>query len=66
VTKFEDLPHECKRYFRLENLMHEEKVNIIGVQETHTVSEEYIRRRGTMPGYVFIEVIYNSVHGIAT
>jgi exonuclease III len=43
--------------------MREEKEDFIAVQETHT--EKNLRRKGTMPGYVFIEIIHSSFHGIA-
>jgi exonuclease III len=35
----------------LAHLMHDEDIDIVTVQETHTESEEDLRRRETIPGY---------------
>jgi hypothetical protein len=40
--------------------MREEKEDIIAVQETHAVSEENLRRRGTMSRYVFIAAAFTA------
>jgi Endonuclease-reverse transcriptase len=50
----------------LARLMREEDIDIIAVQETHTASEESLRRRGSIQGYTLIDAIYSNVHGIAT
>jgi exonuclease III len=41
-------------------------VDVIAVQETHATSEDNLRRRGNMPGYLLIGGVHSNVHGFAT
>jgi hypothetical protein len=58
------LPFFKSEYFA--SLMHDEDIDIVTVQETHTGSEENLRKRGTIPGKTLIGAFYSNVHGIAT
>ncbi|XP_055714426.1 uncharacterized protein LOC129808680 [Phlebotomus papatasi] len=50
----------------LARLMRDERVDIITIQETHTISDENLRSRGSIPGYVLVDAIHSAVHGVAT
>uniref|UniRef100_A0A1B0D7V9 Uncharacterized protein n=1 Tax=Phlebotomus papatasi TaxID=29031 RepID=A0A1B0D7V9_PHLPP len=51
----------------LARLMRDERVDIIAIQETHTISDENLRSRGSIPGYVLVDAIHSAVHhGVAT
>jgi exonuclease III len=45
----------------LARLILEEKVDVIAVQETHTASEESLRKRGNLTGFGHITVNYASL-----
>jgi exonuclease III len=60
----EEISYSKSEY--LAHLMHDEDIDIVTVQETHTGTEKNLRRRGTISGYTFIGAVYSNVHDIAT
>lgn len=50
----------------LSKLMREEKVDVIALQETHTIDEADLHKRGQVPGYTLIGAIHHKQYGVAT
>uniref|UniRef100_A0A2S2QD57 Endonuclease/exonuclease/phosphatase domain-containing protein n=1 Tax=Sipha flava TaxID=143950 RepID=A0A2S2QD57_9HEMI len=50
----------------LSKLMNDERVDVIALQETHTVDDKDLKKRGFIPGYVLLGSINHKQYGIAT
>jgi exonuclease III len=46
--------------------MSEEKVDVIALQETHTIDEAELHNRGQVRGYTLIGAIHHKQYGVAT
>lgn len=46
-------------------LAHEQRVEVVLLQETHTESEESLRDRGNLKGYVLVDFLLSKIYGLA-
>lgn len=50
----------------LSKLMSNERLDVIALQETHTVDDNDLRKRGFIPGYLLLGSIHHKQYGITT
>lgn len=50
----------------LSRVLCENNVDLVLIQETHTINEEELQKRGKIHGYSMIGATYDSVYGVAT
>lgn len=50
----------------LSKLMKEEKVDVIALQETHSIDEADLHKRGQIAGYTLIGAVHHKQYGVAT
>jgi hypothetical protein len=50
----------------LSKIMNKERIDVIALQETHTVDDEDIRKRGFIQGYLLLGAIHHKQYGVAT
>src|SRR3978361_463767 len=69
--RFTALQLNIERIFKdksefLSKLCHENSVDIILLQETHTATDEQLLARGVIPGYTLLDSLNSAIHGSAT